>query len=44
MAPADIENKLTALTPIALSAFRVVTGFLFFLHGTSHLFGWPLAS
>lgn len=44
MAPADIENKLTALTPITLSAFRVVTGFLFFLHGTSHLFGWPLAS
>lgn len=44
MALAEIENKLTGLTPIALSAFRIVVGFLFFLHGTSHLFGWPLAS
>ncbi|SKV80520.1 integral membrane protein [Mycobacteroides abscessus subsp. massiliense] len=44
MALADIETKLTGLTPVALSAFRIVVGFLFFLHGTSHLFGWPLAS
>ncbi|ORB53576.1 phosphoribosylaminoimidazolecarboxamide formyltransferase [Mycobacteroides saopaulense] len=44
MALADIENKLTGLTPVVLSVFRIVVGFLFFLHGTSHLFGWPLAS
>ncbi|MBB4855642.1 putative oxidoreductase [Mycobacteroides chelonae] len=44
MALADIENKLTGLTPVTLSVFRIVVGFLFFLHGTSHLFGWPLAS
>ncbi|MBF9521024.1 phosphoribosylaminoimidazolecarboxamide formyltransferase [Mycobacteroides chelonae] len=44
MALADIETKLTGLTPVALSAFRIVVGFLFFLHGASHLFGWPLAS
>ncbi|MGH3726751.1 MAG: DoxX family protein [Mycobacterium sp.] len=44
MALADIENKLARLTPVVLSAFRIVVGFLFFLHGTSHLLGWPLAS
>ncbi|MUM15959.1 DoxX family protein [Mycobacterium sp. CBMA271] len=44
MALSDIENKLTGLTPVVLSTFRIVVGFLFFLHGTSHLLGWPLAS
>ncbi|MGR6977500.1 DoxX family protein [Mycobacteroides abscessus] len=40
----SIERKLTGLVHIALSVFRIVVGFMFFLYGTAHLFGWPAAS
>lgn len=29
---------------MVLSGFRIVVGFLFTLHGTAHLFGWPVAA
>ena len=29
--------------PWAVAAFRIVVGFVFFCHGTSTLFGWPVA-
>ncbi|MUM15960.1 DoxX family protein [Mycobacterium sp. CBMA271] len=33
--------KLDGATPLVLSLFRIVFGFLFVCHGTSKLFGWP---
>jgi len=43
MAQLDIESRLEAVAPIVLSIFRIVVGFLFACHGTSKLFGWPVA-
>lgn len=37
-------DKLDSATPVALSLLRIVAGFLFFCHGTAHLFGWPVAA
>ncbi|MEE3851691.1 DoxX family protein [Gordonia sp. LSe1-13] len=34
---------LESQSPYAISAFRIVVGFLFFCHGTSTLFAWPVA-
>jgi putative oxidoreductase len=38
-----LENKLTSLSPIVLSVFRVVLALLLLCHATSHLFGFPVA-
>lgn len=36
-------TSLDKASPWAISVFRVVVGFLFFCHGTSTLFAWPVA-
>jgi putative oxidoreductase len=38
-----LESKLTSLSPIVLSVFRVVLALLLLCHATSHLFGFPVA-
>jgi putative oxidoreductase len=38
-----LEAKLTSLSPLVLSVFRIVLAFLFLCHATSHLFGFPAA-
>lgn len=43
MASTEIETKLTAFSPVVLSAFRIVFGLLFTIHGTQKLFGFPTA-
>lgn len=37
-----LESALNALSPTALSVFRIVFGFLFAIHGSAKVFGWPL--
>jgi putative oxidoreductase len=37
----NLNVRLNPQAPAALSVFRIVVGLLFFLHGTSKLFGWP---
>ncbi|MDH6246004.1 DoxX family protein [Mycobacterium sp. OTB74] len=39
---ARLENRLNSLTPVVLSVFRMVIGFLFACHGASVLFAWPV--
>ena len=36
-----IDTRLDAHSSSALGVFRIVIGFLFMLHGTAKLFGWP---
>ena len=36
-----IDRRLEPLVPHALAALRIVAGYLFLLHGTSKLFGFP---
>ena len=36
-----IERRLEPLVPHALAALRIVSGYLFLLHGTAKLFGFP---
>lgn len=36
-----LHQHLDRYTPAALALFRIVIGFLFALHGTAKLFGWP---
>lgn len=36
------QSNQSKWTPIALSAFRIVVGFLVFCHGSSTLLGWPV--
>jgi putative oxidoreductase len=36
-----LETRLNAYSPAVLSLFRVVFGFMFAIHGTGRLFGWP---
>lgn len=36
-------TSLERLSPWAIGVFRIVVGFLFFCHGTSTLFAWPVA-
>lgn len=36
-------TSLEKLSPWAIGVFRIVVGFLFFCHGTSTLFAWPVA-
>lgn len=35
------DTRLHAHSSSALGVFRIVIGFLFMLHGTAKLFGWP---
>jgi putative oxidoreductase len=35
------DARLNPQAPAALSVFRIVFGLLYFLHGTSKVFGWP---
>ncbi|MGV0578870.1 DoxX family protein [Mycolicibacterium elephantis] len=37
-----LNNRLNSYSPAALTAFRVIFGLLFAVHGSSKLFGWPL--
>jgi putative oxidoreductase len=37
-----IESRLNGYSGAVISLFRVVVGFLFALHGTSTMFGWPV--
>ena len=37
-----IDTKLEPHSSTALGIFRIVIGFLFALHGTAKLFGWPV--
>jgi putative oxidoreductase len=39
----NLEARLNAYRPIALSVFRVIFGLLFLSHGLSGVFGWPAA-
>lgn len=39
----SLEGRLDSYAPVVISVFRVVLGFLFTLHGTSSLFGWPVS-
>ncbi|MDX1873537.1 DoxX family protein [Mycolicibacterium sp. 120266] len=41
MASPDLETKLTSLTPIVLSVFRIIVSLVLLTHGGAHLFGWP---
>lgn len=41
MTSTGIDSKLTQFTPTVLSLFRIVTGFLFTIHGAQKLFGFP---
>ena len=36
-------TSLEKVAPWAIGLFRIVIGFLFFCHGASTLFGWPVA-
>jgi len=36
-----LNQRLDRFAPAALALFRIVIGFLFALHGTAKLFGWP---
>ena len=38
------ESRLTAVTPAAVSVFRIVLGLLFTIRGTQKLFDWPIAA
>ena len=37
----SIERRLEPWTPYALAALRIVAGYLFLMHGTAKLFGFP---
>lgn len=39
----NLNHRLAGHSPAVLSLFRLVYGFLFALHGSIILFGWPLA-
>ena len=39
----NFEARLASYSSPALSAFRIVAGVLFALHGSQKLFGWPVA-
>jgi putative oxidoreductase len=40
----SIDARLDRHSSTALGVFRIVVGFLFALHGTAKLFGWPATS
>lgn len=37
-----LTTQLNKLNSTVLSLFRIVFGFLFFMHGSAKLFGWPV--
>ena len=37
----SIDRRLEPFVPHALAALRIVAGYLFLLHGTAKLFGFP---
>lgn len=39
-----VESRVSALSPLVLSLFRIVFGLLFAVHGASKLFAWPVDS
>ena len=39
--PSAIERRLEPFVPHALAALRIVAGYLFLMHGTAKLFGFP---
>ena len=39
----NVDSKLSQFAPVVLSAFRIVFGLLFTVHGTQKLFGFPTA-
>ena len=41
---ATFDNRLASYSSPVLSAFRIVFGLLFTLHGSMKLFGWPLGA
>ncbi|MGU3502879.1 DoxX family protein [Mycobacterium sp. C31M] len=43
MTSPGIDTKLSQFAPVVLSAFRIVFGLLFTVHGTQKLFGFPTA-
>jgi putative oxidoreductase len=43
MASTNIDTKLAQFAPVVISAFRIVFGLLFFIHGTQKIFGFPTA-
>jgi putative oxidoreductase len=42
MTTRNLEASLNTYSPTVLSLFRIVVGFLFAIHGTVGLFGWPV--
>jgi putative oxidoreductase len=44
MTARNLETSLNTYSPTVLSIFRIVIGFLYAVHGTSILFGWPMAT
>ena len=40
---ANLDSRLDRHSSTALGIFRIVVGFLYTIHGTVHLFGWPIA-
>ena len=39
----NLDTRLAGYHSPVLSAFRIIFGLLFTLHGSQKLFGWPLA-
>ncbi|MGW0162953.1 DoxX family protein [Mycobacterium sp. NPDC003323] len=44
MVSTDMDTTLSKFAPVVLSAFRIVFGLLFTVHGTQKLFGFPTAT
>ena len=38
----NLDARLTPHAPAVLSLFRIVFGLMFFIHGTTIVFGWPV--
>jgi putative oxidoreductase len=41
---ANLDTRLASYSSPVLSAFRIIFGLLYMLHGTMKLFGWPLGT
>src|ERR1044071_7481250 len=41
---ANLNTRLASYSSPVLSAFRIIFGLLYMLHGTMKLFGWPLGT
>lgn len=40
----NLATRLDSHSSTVLGIFRIVVGFLYTIHGTVHLFGWPVAA